>query len=78
MTAAYAFTTFALSFYTTSGLDLYVSLFIVEYFILTLLHSPFNPKAQKAINIVGYGLFGVFVVIVALKVLEILVGASFL
>jgi hypothetical protein len=78
LTIAYAFTTFALSFYAASGLDLYVSLYIVEFFILTLLHSPFNPKAQKAVNLIGYALFGVFTVIVALKVLEILVGASFL
>jgi hypothetical protein len=51
--------------------------FIVEYFILTLLHSPLNPKTQKVTNFVGYGLFAVFIVIVGLKVLEIL-GASFL
>jgi hypothetical protein len=77
LTSAYALTTFALSFYTASGLDLFVSLYIVEYFILTLLHSPFNPKAQKSINIIGYALFAVFIVIVTLKVLEILVGVSF-
>jgi hypothetical protein len=56
--------------------DLFVSLYIVEYFILTLLHSPFNPKAQKTINLIGYALFGVFIVIVALKVLQILIGVS--
>jgi hypothetical protein len=77
LTICYAVTTFALSLYSAGTLDLYVSVFIVEYFILTLLHSPLNPKTQKATNIVGYALFGVFVLIVALKVLEIL-GASFL
>ena len=77
LTSTYALTTFALSFYTASALDLFVSLYIVEYFILTLLHSPFNPKAQKNINIIGYTLFAVFIVIVTLKVLEILVGVSF-
>jgi|GEM_PF-579465 hypothetical protein len=73
----YAVTTFTLSLYSAGTLDLYVSVFIVEYFILTLLHSPLNPKTQKVTNVVGYTLFGVFVLIVALKVLEIL-GASFL
>ena len=77
LTTTYALTTFALSFYTASELDLFVSLYIVEYFILTLLHSPFNPKAQKTVNIIGYALFAVFIVIVTLKVLEILVGVSF-
>ena len=75
LAVAYSFTTFALSFYSASGLDLYVSVYIVEYFILTLLHSPFNFKTQKTINIVGYGLFAVFIVIVALKVLQILAGS---
>ena len=74
----FSFTTFALSFYAASGLDLYVSLYIVEYFILTLLHSPFNYRVQKSVNILSFALFGVFIVIVALKVLEILVGVSFL
>ena len=76
MTLAYVFTTVSLSFYVESSLDLYVSLYIVEYFIITLLHSPFNPKAQKTINNLSYALFAVFVFIVAIKVLEILVGAT--
>ncbi len=71
----YMFTTVSLSFYGGSGLDLYVSLYIVEFFILTLLHSPFNPRAQKMVNVLSYALFAVFIVIVALKVLEILVGS---
>jgi hypothetical protein len=66
-----------LSFFSASTLDLYISVFIVEYFILTLLHSPMNPKTQRVTNFLGYGLFGVFLFIVAFKVLEIL-GASFL
>jgi hypothetical protein len=70
----YALTTFALSFYTASGLDLFVSIYIVEYFILTLLHSPFNAKTQKTTSLIGYSLFGIFIIIVALKVLEILIG----
>jgi hypothetical protein len=74
LAAMFSFTTFALSFYVASGLDLYVSIYIVEFFILTLLHSPFNAKMQRTVNFMGYGLFGVFVVIVALKVLQILAG----
>lgn len=69
-------TTVALSTYGPSGLDLYVSLYILEYFILTLLHSPFNLRAQKIIDTTGYVLFAIFVIIVTLKVLEILIGVS--
>jgi hypothetical protein len=75
---AYMFTTFSLSFYGGSTLDLYVSLYIVEFFILTLLHSPFNPRAQKMVNVLSYALFAVFILVVAMKVLEILVGSTFL
>lgn len=71
-------TTATLSTYGPSGLDLYVSLYILEYFILTLLHSPFNPRAQKTIDITGYVLFVTFMIIVALKVLEIFIGVRLL
>lgn len=71
-------TTVALSTYGPSGLDLYVSLYILEYFILTLLHSPFNSRTQKIIDSTGYVLFATFLTIVALKVLEILIGVRLL
>ena len=71
-------TTVTFSMYSQSGLDLYVSLYILEYFILTLLHSPFNPRAQKTIDITGYILFATFLIIVALKVLEMLIGVRLL
>ncbi len=71
-------TTFVLSFFAASELDLYVSLYIVEYFILTLLHSPFNPRAQETINVIGYALFAVFIIIIVMKVLNILAGSTFL
>ncbi|NLF87825.1 hypothetical protein GX563_03270 [Candidatus Bathyarchaeota archaeon] len=77
LTVTYAVTTFLLSFYGSSTLDLYVSVYIVEYFILTLLNSPLTPKTQRVTNVLGYTLFAVFIVIVGLKVLEIL-GASFI
>jgi hypothetical protein len=72
------FTTFALSFYSASSLDLYVSLYIVEYFKITLLHSPLKPKTQKITNTTGVALFALFIVIVAVKVIEILVGVKYL
>jgi hypothetical protein len=74
LAATYTATNFIFSFYATT-LDLYASVFIVEYFIVTLLHSPLNPKTQKITNRLSYILFSVFLVIVTLKVLQIL-GAS--
>jgi hypothetical protein len=76
LTLTYAFTTVILSAYGENRLDLYVCLYILEYFTLTLLHSPFNPKAQKIMDVTGFALFAIFVFIVAVKVVEILYGAS--
>jgi len=67
-------TTVTLSAYGPSGLDLYASLYILEYLILTLLYSPFSPRTQKITDVTGYVLFAIFLIIVALKVLEILIG----
>jgi hypothetical protein len=73
----YSATNFVLAL-NNASLDLYISVFIVEYFILTLLNSPFYPKAQKMTNLIGYALFAVFIAIVALKILEILGGVNLL
>jgi membrane-associated protease RseP (regulator of RpoE activity) len=71
-------TTSALSALGESRLDLYISVYILEYFVITLLHSPLNPRTQRVLNVFGYGLFAVFMIIVALKVLEILLGLRLL
>jgi len=77
LATAYAITTAVLSAFGENRLDLYVSLYILEYFVITLLHSPLNPRSQKILNALGYTLFAIFMVIVALKVLEILFGLRF-
>jgi len=76
LTFTFTLTTVALAFLNGNQLDLFISLYIVEYFILTLLHAPFKIKVQKILNLMGYGFFAVFIAIVMLKVLEILFGAS--
>ena len=65
-----------LAVYGESRLDLYVSMFALEYFILTVLHSPLDPKTSRMLNAIGAVLFAVFVVIVASKVVEILYGVK--
>lgn len=77
LTITFAFTTFAISFYTANTLDLYASVYIIEYFIVSLLHSPLNPKSQKITNLTSYALFGAFILIVSMKVLQVLGGRLF-
>jgi hypothetical protein len=76
LTITYTITTFALSFFSANTLDLYISIFIIEYFIITL-HNPINPESQKIINYLSYGLFILFILIMSFKVIEIL-GGNFL
>lgn len=76
MTVTFLFTNLVLGVFGQTSLDLYVSVFILEYFVLTLLHPNLNSRIQKFLNFLGVGLFVVFVFIVAVKVLETLFGAG--
>ena len=76
MTVTFLFTNLVLGVFGQTSLDLYVSVFILEYFVLTLLHPNMNSRIQKFLNFLGVGLFVVFVFIVAVKVLETLFGAG--
>ena len=60
--------------YGPSPLDLYVSLLILGYFVITALHSPMNARAERILNWLSAVLFAVFMLIVANKVVEILLG----
>jgi hypothetical protein len=71
----YAVTNVVLSFFSAVSLDLYASVYIVEYFIVTLLHSPLNHRTQRLTNRIGYALFSFFALMVVIKVLQI-VGVS--
>ena len=78
MAIAFSATTAILTAFNEDRLDLYLSVYIIEYFILTLLHSPLKPKTSRMLDATGYVLFAVFAVIVAMKVWEILFGVAFL
>lgn len=67
-------TTIILSACGQSQLDLYYSIYLIEGLVLTELYVYLNPKARRGLNIVGYMMFGGFMVIVAMKVMEILFG----
>jgi hypothetical protein len=60
--------TIGLSVYNEQRLEVYLSLFAVVYFAITVL---FRPKKRR-FDVVGASLFLVFCYIVAMKVLDIL------
>lgn len=71
-------TTVILSAYGQKRLDIYFSVYLVEYLVLTLLYVYLNPTARRALSAVGYVLFLGFMFIVVTKVLEILLGIRIL
>ena len=56
------------------GLDVYFAVNIIVYLVITLLYVYINPRARRALDAIGYMLFSGFLVIVAVKVMDILAG----
>jgi hypothetical protein len=76
LAVAFAATTVILAAYGQQQLDLYFSVYLIEYLAATLLFAYLQPRARRLLNFMGYILFGGFLAIVALKVVDILVGAG--
>ena len=53
-------------------LDVYFTVNLIAYLVISLLYVYFNPRARRLLSTTGVVLFGGFLVIVALKVMEIL------
>ena len=63
-----------LAFLGQKDLGVYFTVNVIAYLIITLLYVYMNPRARRALDTIGYVLFGGFMVIVTLKVIEILAG----
>jgi hypothetical protein len=72
----FSLTTVLLSAYEEASLDLYFSIYLIEYLVATQLFVHLNPRAQRSLNRTGYVLFAGFGAIVANKVIEILFGSA--
>ena len=53
-------------------LDVYFTVNLIAYLVISLLYVYLNPRARRLLSTIGVVLFGGFLVIVALKVMEIL------
>jgi hypothetical protein len=54
-----------------------VSYFIVNtvaFLVVTLLYVQFNPRARAALNSISFMLFGGFMLVIALKIVEVVAG----
>lgn len=68
--------TVLLAAYGQQALDLYFSIYLIEYLATTLVFAYLSPSARRLLNIMGFILFGGFLGIVAIKVIEILVESG--
>ncbi len=64
-----------LAAYNQQKLDAYFTVYVIEYLVTTLLFASLHPRARGVLDALGYLLFGGFLVIVTLKVVEILKGS---
>ena len=75
LTFLFGLTSTILAAYNQSKLDAYLTVYVVEYLIATLLFIYINPKARRLLDALGYILFGGVLAIVIARVIEILKGA---
>jgi hypothetical protein len=72
LAAAFTLSTTLLAAYGQDKLDAYFTAYVIEYLIVTLLFVYLDPRMRRQLDGLGYVLFGGFVAIVLLKVLEVL------
>jgi hypothetical protein len=63
-----------LAFAGQKDLGLYFAVDVIAYLLITLLFVGLHPRVRRALDGIGYALFGGFLVVVAIKVAGILSG----
>ena len=71
---AFALITAVMAAYGVNKLDSYFAVYTIALLVMTTLYVTFSPRARRALSLVGMVAFGGFLVVVALKVVEILSG----
>ena len=69
---AFACVNVLLAFAGASDLAVYFVCNTIAYLTITLLYVHFNPRTRMALNAIGAVLFGGFLLVMALKTLDVL------
>jgi hypothetical protein len=72
LTLAFGITNSFLAFWGLNDLSVYFIANAIAYLIITLIYVYLNPRARSALNALSIIIFAGFMVIVAVKVMEIL------
>jgi len=67
-------TTVVLAAYDQQQFDLFFSVYLVEYMVVTLLFAYLRQSARRLLNVMGYVLFSGFLAIIGVKVATVLLG----
>ena len=70
-------TTILLTLKNEDRLDIFFSVFMIEYLVVTMIFAYFNPRARRLNGFLGGILLLVFLAMVTLKAVEILIGTRF-
>ncbi len=71
---AFAAITVIMAAYGVDKLDSYFAVYTIALLVMTTLYVTFSPRARRSLSLVGMVAFGGFLVVVALKVVEMLSG----
>jgi hypothetical protein len=55
-----------------NAIDVYVTIYLIETFVITELYVYFSVKARRELAFIGVILFGILLLVVALEVVELL------
>ncbi len=67
-----AVTLIVLSLLAEKRIDVYIALYILEYFTITAIFSPFPRKLESKLNIISAIMLATFIAIVAYRVMLII------
>ena len=57
-----------------NSLEIYFITNIIAYLVITLLYAYLNPRARRSLNTIGVVLFGGFMVVILLRVMDMVSG----
>ena len=63
-----------LAFAGQNNLEIYFTVNIIAFLVITLLYVYLNPRARRALNTIGVVLFAGFMIIVVFNVVKMLSG----
>jgi hypothetical protein len=72
----FGLTTVVLAMYGQTALDLYFSIFLLEYLALTVLFVALDQRSRRLLSVMGYLLFVGFLAVLVSKAVQIVLPTT--